>query len=80
MKHIQRRVPGEFVTVFIPSSPTPVTGYVITVPREDVIDLNITMDEALRFVISGGVIKPDPDRPDVLLSNAQDRRHGGDRA
>jgi uncharacterized membrane protein len=69
MKHIQRRIHGDFVTVFIPSSPTPLTGYVITVPREDVIDLNLTIDEALRFVISGGVIKPDPDRPGMVLTD-----------
>jgi uncharacterized membrane protein len=48
----------DLVSVFIPSSPTPVTGYVITVPRSDVVDLAISIDEALRFTISGGVIKP----------------------
>lgn len=46
------------LTVFIPSSPTPFTGYVITVPREEVIDLSVTIDEAIRFVVSGGVISP----------------------
>lgn len=71
MAHIQRRVPGDMVTVFIPSSPTPFTGYVITVQREDVIELAITIDEALRFVISGGVIKPDPDRPGMLMRDGE---------
>ncbi|MBN1342933.1 MAG: DUF502 domain-containing protein [Phycisphaerae bacterium] len=49
----------DLVSVFIPSSPTPVTGYVITVPRSDVIELPLSIDEALRFTISGGVIKPE---------------------
>jgi uncharacterized membrane protein len=48
----------EFLTVFIPSSPTPVTGYTIMVRREEVVDLPITIDEALRFTISGGVVVP----------------------
>jgi len=48
----------DMVQVFIPSSPTPVTGYVAFVPREDLIELPITVDEALRFSISGGVIVP----------------------
>jgi uncharacterized membrane protein len=48
----------EMVTVFIPNSPTPITGYVVVVPRSDVIDLSMSMDEALRFVISGGVVLP----------------------
>lgn len=59
MKNVQRRVSGELVTVFIPSSPTPITGYVIQVPREDVFELNMTIDEGLKFTVSGGVIKPD---------------------
>ncbi len=59
MTRVQRRVADELITVFIPSSPTPVTGYVIQVALKDVIDLNMTIDEALRFTISGGVIKPE---------------------
>jgi uncharacterized membrane protein len=47
------------VTIFIPSSPTPVTGYTITVPRREIIELAMSIDEALRFIISAGVIKPD---------------------
>jgi uncharacterized membrane protein len=49
----------ELVNIFIPSSPTPVTGYVITVYRDETIDLGLSMDEVLRYTISGGVIKPD---------------------
>lgn len=52
---------GEMVTVFIPSSPTPMTGYTVTVSREDIRELPLTIDEALRFTISGGVILP-PDQ------------------
>jgi len=63
MKQVQDRVTDDLVTVFIPSSPTPVTGYVIQVPREDVIELNMTIDEGLRFTISGGVIKPEAALP-----------------
>ena len=49
---------GNLLTVFVPSSPTPVTGYTITVSQEEVIDLPISIDEALRFTVSGGVITP----------------------
>jgi uncharacterized membrane protein len=48
----------EFLSIFIPSSPTPVTGYTIMVRREEVVDLPITIDEALRYTISGGVVVP----------------------
>lgn len=48
----------DWLTIFIPSSPTPVTGYTITVRRPETIELALSIDEALRFTISGGVIKP----------------------
>jgi uncharacterized membrane protein len=50
---------GDSVTVFIPSSPTPFTGYTITVPRTDVIEVPISVEEAIRFTVSGGVLIPD---------------------
>ena len=49
---------NEMLTVFIPSSPMPVTGYTVTVRRDEVVDLPITIDEALRFTVSGGVVLP----------------------
>ena len=59
MRHISDVEKQEHLTVFIPSSPTPVTGYVIHVKKEDIIDLPISLEEALRFTVSGGVIVPD---------------------
>ena len=55
-------VKREFVTVLIPTSPTPFTGFVITVQRRQTIDLDMTIEEALRFIVSGGVITPERGR------------------
>ena len=49
---------GEVLSIFMPSSPTPLTGYVICVQRRDVIELSISIDDTFRFIISGGVLKP----------------------
>ena len=59
LRAIQGEAAVDCMTVFIPSSPTPFTGYVITVPRDETIELPLTIDEALRFTISGGVLIPD---------------------
>ncbi len=48
----------EFLTVLIPTSPTPFTGFVIMAPKEQTIDLDMTIEEAFRFTVSGGVITP----------------------
>lgn len=53
-----RKHAGQSVSVFVPSSPTPFTGYTITVPIEDVIELPISVEEAIRFAVSGGVLVP----------------------
>ena len=58
LKNVVSHIRREFVTVLIPTSPTPFTGFVITVPKKQTIDLEMTIEEALRFVISGGVISP----------------------
>lgn len=57
INHVKR----EFLTVLIPTSPTPFTGFVITVPKKQTIDLDMTIEEALRFIVSGGVITPGSD-------------------
>jgi uncharacterized membrane protein len=48
----------EMVTVFVPSSPTAFSGYVMVVPREQIVDLPLTVEQAMRLLVSGGVIDP----------------------
>lgn len=49
--------------VFIPSTPTPFTGFTITVPKDEAIDLPMSVDEAIRFFITGGTLVPDRLQP-----------------
>ena len=68
MKHLNEVTGNTMVNVFIPSSPTPVTGYVIFVPVDDLIPLPITVDQAIRFAISGGVGVPGgQENPEAIL-------------
>lgn len=55
---ITQSVQKEFLTILIPNSPTPVTGYVIVVPKEQTVALDMTIEEAFRFAVSAGVIVP----------------------
>jgi uncharacterized membrane protein len=52
----------EFLTVMVPTSPTPVTGYVVVVPKDEAVTLDMTVEEAFRFIVSAGVITPTRDR------------------
>jgi len=58
LKKVANEIQKDFFTIFVPTSPTPFTGYVIMVPRAETIELNMSIEEALRFVISAGVITP----------------------
>ena len=58
LQTLEKQAPNS-VTIFIPSSPTPFTGYTITVPRKETLDLPLTVEEAIRFSVSGGVLVPD---------------------
>ena len=66
-RQVSELVGSPVVSIFIPSSPTPVTGYTILVPRHSVTPLDMTVDEALRFTISGGVILPPKQVPPLAL-------------
>ncbi len=58
IEKVVNNVRKEFLTIHVPTSPTPFTGFVIMVPKKQTIDLDMTIDEALRFTVSGGVIAP----------------------
>ena len=70
MRRLQEAIGDDLVTVFVPSSPTPVTGYTITIRRSETIDLPLSIDDALRFTVTGGVIMP----PGQVLSPKEIRR------
>jgi len=68
----------DMVTVFIPSTPTAFSGYVLLVPRRSVVELPMTVEEAMRLLVSGGVIVPDEQRtlPVVTDSSAKTQARG----
>ncbi len=48
----------DMCNVFMPSAPGPFTGYVIMVPKKEIIFTNISIEEAVKFIVSGGVVNP----------------------
>jgi uncharacterized membrane protein len=49
---------GDYVSVYVPTTPNPTGGYFVMLPRSAVIELDMTIDEALKYVISMGVVAP----------------------
>ena len=55
VNHLQ----GDYVSVYVPTTPNPTGGYFVMVARKDVIELDMTVDAALKYIISMGVAAPD---------------------
>jgi len=53
------KVHPELTTVFVPTTPNPTSGFLLMVPAEGVTDVDIPIEEALRFIISLGVVTPE---------------------
>jgi uncharacterized membrane protein len=67
LQSLSTMVGTDMVTVFIPSSPTSFSGYVLMVPRERVIELPLSVEEAMRLLVTGGVSGPGVLKPGELL-------------
>jgi uncharacterized membrane protein len=60
---LNARLPEHMVSVFVPTTPNPTSGFLLLVPQDDMIELEMTVDEALKMIISLGVIVPPWPRP-----------------
>ena len=58
LKTLNDATGDDMVTVFVPSTPTAFSGYVLVVPRKSVVELPLTVEEAMRMLLSGGVLAP----------------------
>jgi len=57
---VANHLKGDYLSVYVPTTPNPTGGYFVMVRREDVIDLDMSVDEALKYIISMGVATPKP--------------------
>ncbi|HSO42893.1 MAG TPA: DUF502 domain-containing protein [Rhodospirillales bacterium] len=55
---VQKLTEEEVLNVFLPTTPNPTSGFLLFVPRGDLVILDMTVEEALKMVISGGIVTP----------------------
>ncbi|MBS3916289.1 MAG: DUF502 domain-containing protein [Sulfuritalea sp.] len=60
---------GEYVSVYVPTTPNPTSGFFLMLPRKDVVELDMSVDEALRYIISMGVVSPPMRNPAERAQN-----------
>lgn len=58
---------GDYVSVYVPTTPNPTSGFFLMMPSSEVQELDMTVDEALKYIISMGVVAPPPN-PRVITN------------
>lgn len=56
---VEEKLPEEMVNVFIPTTPNPTSGFLIFVPKKDVIEMDMSVEQAIKFIVSGGLVEPE---------------------
>ena len=57
---VASHLPGEHVSIYVPTTPNPTGGYFVIVPKTSIRELDMSVDEALKYIISMGVVAPRP--------------------
>jgi uncharacterized membrane protein len=70
LDEVQARTEKDVIGVFVATTPNPTSGFIMLVPREDVVELDMTVDEAMRMVISLGVLVPEWRRQELISRSA----------
>ena len=55
---VANHLQGEYISIYVPTTPNPTGGYFVMVPRSAVVELDMSVDEALKYIISMGVVAP----------------------
>ena len=56
---VANHLPGEYLSIYVPTTPNPTSGFFLMMPKAEVIELEMSVDEALKYVISMGVASPE---------------------
>jgi uncharacterized membrane protein len=63
---VSNHLQGDYVSIYVPTTPNPTGGYFLMMPQSDVIELEMSVDQALKYIISMGVVAPVNKIPKLL--------------
>jgi uncharacterized membrane protein len=56
---VKNHLQGDYISLYVPTTPNPTSGFFLMVPRADTIELDMSVDEALKYIVSMGVVAPE---------------------
>jgi len=68
---VRNHLQGDYVSIYIPTTPNPTSGFFLMVPRADTIELDMNVDEALKYIVSMGVVSPEHFEKKLIIDPAK---------
>jgi uncharacterized membrane protein len=68
---VRNHLKGDYVSLYIPTTPNPTSGFFLMVPRADTIELEMNVDEALKYIVSMGVVAPEYFEKKLIIDPAK---------
>ena len=59
------------VTIFVPTTPNPTSGFLLILPKSKIVDMNIDIEDAMKIIISAGLVQPTANNPMVNLADTE---------
>lgn len=70
---VRNHLHGDYISIYVPTTPNPTSGFFLMVPRTDAIELDMSVDAALKYIVSMGVVAPEQSKDKLILDPAKNR-------
>jgi uncharacterized membrane protein len=67
---VKNHLVGDYVSVYVPTTPNPTSGFFLMLARKDVVELDMTVDAALKYIVSMGVVAPEDTPQPIALPDS----------
>lgn len=67
---VRNHLQGDYISLYVPTTPNPTSGFFLMVPRADTIELDMSVDEALKYIVSMGVVAPEMQADKKIITPA----------
>ncbi|GAA4023059.1 DUF502 domain-containing protein [Actimicrobium antarcticum] len=68
---VRNHLTGDFISIYVPTTPNPTSGFFLMVPRNETIELDMTVDAALKYIVSMGVVAPEHFEKKIIIDPAK---------
>lgn len=72
---VKNHLHGDYVSVYVPTTPNPTSGFFLMFRRQDTIELDMSVDEALKYIVSMGVVAPSPKKPAIATLPSETEKY-----